>query len=180
MLRRLGQIVLATLGCVLAMPVIVVIPLALADQHPAVALSVIGLKIGLGLLILMGSFHLYLRACFPPGSPALDDPVAQWFSARLEQLRQRSGCLWLLAQIFVLFTPLILSALFVLTLLRPFYATLQHPTPGLGVLWAELRRTGRFLWASAKGLLLLTLSTLLGAGASIVTFIVLIRQLPGS
>lgn len=180
MLLRLGQIALATLGCALAMPVIVVIPLALADQHPAVALSVIALKVGLGLLLLMASFHLYLRACFPPGSAALDDPVAQWFGQRLELLRQRSGCLWLLAQLVVLFTPVILSVMFVLTLLRPFYATVQHPSPGLGVLWAELRRTGKFLWASAKALLLLTLSTLLGAGASLLTLLVLMQRLKGT
>lgn len=180
MLLRLGQVLLATLGCVLAMPVMVVIPEVLADQHPALAVSAIAVKVMLGLVLLMASFHLYLRACFPPGSAALDDPVAHWFSQQLEALRKRSGCLWLLAQLVVLFTPILLSVLFLLTLLRPFYATMQHSAPSLGVLFVELRRTGQFLWASAKGLFLLTLSTFLGAGSALLTLYWLVRQVQAS
>ena len=79
MLRRLGLVLLGTLGFLLAVGIIMVIPPG--DGNWLFWLCLVS-KIPLGLLVLLKSFDFYRRAAFPPDSPALQDPVAQSWAAK--------------------------------------------------------------------------------------------------
>lgn len=174
-MKRLGQVFLGTAGFILAVPIIVVFP-ASWDLQPWQVLLMLTAKIGLGLWILLKSLNLFKEACFPPGSAALEDPVVRWFVEKDTQLWKKCWPLWIVAQLMLLFMPMLMMAFLMVVALRPLYVTMRHPQPSLGLLRSEGTKTLRFLWATIKGLFFLTLSTLMGSSAALVTFVIVILQ----
>ena len=168
MLTRLAQVMGGTVGFVLAIPVLMVPPPG--DGNWLFWLLLVG-KMGLGLLILLKSLDLFRRASFPPDSPALKDPVVAWLLEREQRLYEHSKIAWMTTQLLLLFVPVFMVALMLGVLLRPFYVTLRHAQPSLTMLYAEGRQTFQFLLATFKGLLFLTLSTLMGSSAALLTMI---------
>ncbi|MFN8610765.1 MAG: hypothetical protein U0931_24705 [Vulcanimicrobiota bacterium] len=164
MLKRLGLVLLGTLGFVLAVLVIMFIPPG--DGNWLFWMCILG-KIALGLLILLKSFDFYRRSAFPPDSPALQDPVALWWCAKEAELYQQSKLAWLAAQFLFFFVPGFMLAFLLAVLVRPFYVSLRGTARG--GLRAELGRTSHFLMTSAVGLFFLTLSTLMGSAAGLGT-----------
>ena len=165
--KRLGRVLLGSAGLAAAVPLIVVIPEWVARQAPWLALLCIGAKIVLGTLLALRSLHQYQLAAFPPGCEALQDPVVGWFTAKQAALWKRSKVAGFLADIVILFAPVLVVYFLAVVALRPFYATWRSPQPGPATFLREARQTGRFFWATAKGLFFLTLSTLLGAGIAL-------------
>lgn len=164
MLKRLGLVLLGTLGFVLAVGVIMVIPPG--DGNWLFWLCILG-KIGLGLLILLKSLDCYRRSAFPADSPALQDPVALWCCAQEQALYRRSKLAWLVADLLFFFVPAFMLAFLAAVAVRPFYVTFRGTDQG--GLRAELGRTAHFLVTSAVGLFFLTLSTLMGCAAGLGT-----------
>ena len=157
---------LGTVGFVIAIPVIMFPPPG--DGNWLFWVLLLG-KMGLGLLILLKSLDLYRRAAFPPNSPALSDPVVAWFCEQDARLYKASKIGWVLAQLMLLFVPVFMVGLLLMILLRPAYVTLRHSQPDLGMFVSEGRRTLHFVLATVKGLFFLTLSTLMGSSAALVT-----------
>ncbi|MBS2034069.1 hypothetical protein JST97_03725 [bacterium] len=164
MLKRLGLVLLGTLGFVLAVGVIMFIP---PGDGNWLFWACILLKIALGLLILLKSFDFYRRSAFPPDSPALQDPVALWWCAKEEELYRQSKLAWMAAQFLFFFVPAFMLAFLLAVIIRPFYVTFQGTARG--GLRCELGRTAHFLLTSAVGLFFLTLSTLMGSAAGLGT-----------
>ncbi len=164
MLKRLGLVVMGTLGFVLAVGIIMVIPPG--DGNWLFWLCLLS-KIPLGLLILLKSFDFYRRAAFPPDSPALQDPVALWWAAKEQQLYEQTKLGWVAAQFLFFFVPAFMLLFLAGVAARPFYVTVRGQSD-IG-LRAELGRTGKFLVSSAVGLFFLTLSTLMGSTAALGT-----------
>lgn len=166
MLKRLGLVVMGTLGFVLAVGIIMVIPPG--DGNWLFWLCLLS-KIPLGLLILLKSFDFYRRAAFPPDSPALQDPVALWWAAKEQQLYEQTKLGWVAAQFLFFFVPAFMLLFLAGVAARPFYVTVRGQSD-IG-LRAELGRTGKFLVSSAVGLFFLTLSTLMGSTAALGTIV---------
>lgn len=164
MLKRLGLVLLGTVGFVLAVAVIMFIPPG--DGNWLFWLCILG-KVALGLLILLKSFDFYRRSAFPPDSPALQDPVALWWCAKEEELYRQSKLAWLAAQFLFFFVPAFMLAFLLAVVIRPFYVTIRGGAQG--GLKSELGRTAHFLITSAVGLFFLTLSTLMGSAAGLGT-----------
>lgn len=173
MLKRLGQVLVGTLGFVLAIPILLVPPPG--DGNWLFFLAMFA-KIGLGLALLLKSLDLYRRAAFPPDSPALSDPVAAWYCEQDEKLYRQTKLGWMAAQFLLLFMPVVVGFFLLAVLLRPFYATFRHPQPGLAVFAREGRQTLQFVIATLKGLFFLTLATLLGSSASLLTLVVMLSR----
>ena len=164
MLKRLGMVMAGTTGFVLAVGVIMVIPPG--DGNWLFWLCILS-KIPLGLLVLLKSLDFYRRAAFPPGSAALQDPVALWWMERERKLYDQSKLAWLAAQFLFFFVPAFMLLFLAGVAARPFYVTMTGNSDlGLG---GELRQTGRFVVSSAVGLFFLTLSTLMGSAAALGT-----------
>ncbi|MBT9582032.1 hypothetical protein IV102_01710 [bacterium] len=170
MLKRLSQVMLGTIGFVIAIPVIMFPPPG--DGNWLFWVLLLG-KMGLGLLILLKSLDLYRRAAFPPNSPALRDPVVAWFCEQDARLYKASKIAWVFAQLMLIFVPVFMLGFGLTILLRPAYVTLRHPQPGLGTFVVEGRRTLHFVLATVKGLFFLTLSTLMGSMAALITLAVM-------
>lgn len=175
MIRRLGQVLLGTLGFVAAIPIIMVPPPG--DGNWVFFLALLG-KLGLGLGILLLSLDQYRRAAFPPGSAALSDPVMVWLSAQEARLYGWSKLAWLASQFLMLFMPVLLTGIFLAVVLRPLYVTCSHANPSLALLRREGTQTLAFVLATLKGLFFLTLSTLLGSSAALITFVTILRHPP--
>lgn len=174
--KRSGRVLLGTAGLAAAVPVIVVIPELIARQAPWLAVLCIVLKIVLGTLLALASLHQYQLAAFPPGCEALQDPVVSWFTEKQAALWKKSKIAGICADVVVLFAPVLVVYFLGAVALRPVYATMRHPQPGPAVFFSEARQTGRFFWATAKGLFFLTLSTLLGATVSLSIMAYLLYQ----
>lgn len=164
MLKRLGLVFLGTLGFVLAVGVIMFIP---PGDGNWVFWVVILSKTVAGLLILLKSFDFYRRSAFPADSPALQDPVALWWSQKEQKLYKQSKLAWLAAEFLFFFVPAFMLLFLLGVAARPFYVCARG-TSELG-LRAELARTGKFLVTSAAGLFFLLLSTLMGSTAALAT-----------
>ncbi len=171
MLKRLGLVLAGTLGFVLAVGVIMVIPPG--DGNWLFWLCMLS-KIPLGLLILLKSFDFYRRAAFPPDSPALQDPVALWWVEKEQRLYEQSKLAWVAAQFLFFFVPAFMLFFLAGVAARPFYVSWRG-TSDLG-LRGELGRTGRFLVSSAVGLFFLTLSTLMGSTAALGTIALILYR----
>ena len=171
MLKRLGLVLLGTLGFVLAVGVIMFIP---PGDGNWVFWVVILSKIVAGLLLLLKSFDFYRRSAFPADSPALQDPVALWWSQKEQELYKHSKLAWMAAEFLFFFVPAFMLLFLLGVAARPFYVCARG-TSEIG-LRGELERTGKFLITSAVGLFFLLLSTLMGSAAALTTiFLILYR-----
>lgn len=177
-LKRLGRVVVGTIGFALAAPTMTLLPTRVMAGN-AWDLLIIAAAIALGTVIVLASLRQYELAAFPPGCSALQDPVAIWFLTRQNQLWQYSKILWCFAHLFVLFMPVLMTAFLLVVALRPIYATLQHSQPSPGVFFEEFRRTARFFLATAQGLFFLTLSTLAGTGTMLTLCFLLVYNVNG-
>jgi len=151
------------------MPVIVVPPPGIESLAPWQAILVIIVKVALGMLILLKGLDLFKVASFPPGSVALDDPIAGWFADKQAALRKRSWFLYMLMDFVLLFMPVLMGLFLLAVALRPIYVTLQQSPPTWEFFYVEGNKTVLFLMATLKGLFFLTLSTLMGSGAALLT-----------
>lgn len=167
---------LGTLGFVVAMPVIVVPPPGIESLAPWQAILVIVAKVALGMLILLKGLDLFKIASFPPGSVALDDPIARWFADKQAALRKRSWFLYMLMDFVLLLMPVLMGLFLLAVALRPVYVTLQQRPPTWDFFYVEANKTVHFLMATVKGLFFLTLSSMMGCGAALLTLAYLMFQ----
>lgn len=167
LLRRLARVAVGTLAFALATLMIVVMPHFMVTLPGWQVVCAMILKILLGALLLVKGVEQYTLASFPGGSEGLEDPATSWMFAKLQELKQRSFLLWFLALLVLSFTPFLTMICLPLILARPFYVTAVTPGATPGMLLAELKRTARFLFHSAKGLFFLLLCTLAGSAVSL-------------
>ena len=125
----------------------------------------------LGALVLAKGLEQYEKASFPPGSQALQNPVACWIQAKLEYLKKLFWPLWFLAILLLMFTPILTAVFLPLVLWRPFYATVNSSGPYFEVFCREIKQTARYLYEMGKGLLILTLCCCLALGSSLVVLV---------
>lgn len=176
--KRLGRVLFGTVLMTATMPLIVVPFPGMEMWAWWAVFAALALKIGLGISLVLVALRQFELAAFPPGSPALQDPVARWVLAQSDRLWRWCWPVWCLAQLVLLFMPIFFTLYLVVTALRPLYVTLRQPQPTAAGFWQEARLTLRSLWSTVLGLFFLTVSTLLGSGSALATLAWLVWHAP--
>jgi hypothetical protein len=174
---RVTRALVGTLSVIIGMLMVVVIPDWLMALPRGWSLTILMLKMLLGVGFVAKAMDLYEKASFPPGEQALQDPISVWIQTHLANLKLRAWPLWFLAYLILMFTPIMTAVFLPLVLLRPFHAAFVSPEPKGEVLTLELRRTGRFLFAMGKGIVTLSLCSMMALSSALIIFAGAIYQM---